>query len=164
MSLAILLDGPIGAGKSTLGRLLAGRLEAAFIDGDDHHVAGRSWYGSSLTTSRAILKAGLAGISVHDVVVVSYPMRCVNWVYYRTHFARAGARAIFVGLTASVDEIAEPGRGRSFANWEIIRTREMIAQGYGQRPFHHLRVHTGGRPVDASLNELETGVRRLAGP
>ena len=33
---AIFLSGPIGTGKTSLGRMLAEKLGGAFIDGDDH--------------------------------------------------------------------------------------------------------------------------------
>ncbi len=51
---AIFLNGPIGVGKTSLGRALARNLGSAFIDGDDHATPGKPWYGSSLSTSRSL--------------------------------------------------------------------------------------------------------------
>jgi hypothetical protein len=59
---AIYLSGPIGAGKSTLGRALAERLEGTFVENDDHSDPERPWYGSILSTGRAIVAAVLAGL------------------------------------------------------------------------------------------------------
>ena len=160
---AIFLEGPIGTGKTTLGRLLAQRLQVSFVDGDDHHVMGRSWFGSALTTSRGILNAGLSGIETHGKVVIAYPLRCVNWVYYKTHFTRAGVATIFVSLHASIEDIAAQGRGRALGDWELARSCEMSTEGYGSRPFSDLRIATGGRSVVSSLAELEASVRRFAG-
>jgi shikimate kinase len=36
-------SGPIGAGKTTLGRAVANRLDAAFIEGDDYADHTKPW-------------------------------------------------------------------------------------------------------------------------
>ncbi len=36
LRVAILLNGAVGVGKTTLGRALAAQMDAGFIDGDDH--------------------------------------------------------------------------------------------------------------------------------
>ena len=164
MTVAIFLDGPIGAGKTTLGRLLAQRLSAGFVDGDHHHVPGRSWFGSSLTTSRRILEASQISRNVHGIVVIAYPLRCLNWLYFEKHSIYNGVDTVFVSIGASYEEITSPSRGRHFDEAERRRVLEMIAQGYGARSFCDLQITTGGRGIAATLDELEAGVRRLMPP
>jgi hypothetical protein len=151
---AVFLSGPIGSGKTTLGRAVAVRLDAAFLDGDDYADQTRPWYGSSLSTSRRIAAAGLAACAEHPVAVIAYPLRCANYVYYRRRFTDAGHRAIFVSLRASAAAILAPSRGRSFDAGERARIAEMIAQGYAYRPFSDLVVDTDAAGFDATVEIL----------
>lgn len=82
---AVFLNGPIGAGKTTLGRGLAVALGGGFVDGDDHANPDLPWYGSILQTSRAIVRIGTQAASERGVVVVAYPLNCLNWIYFRRH-------------------------------------------------------------------------------
>jgi hypothetical protein len=90
---AIFLNGPIGAGKTTLGRALAERLAGGFIDGDDVSDPSRPWYCSILRTSQSIIRTGAAMLDDADVVVIAYPLGCVNWIYFRRKFSDAGVFA-----------------------------------------------------------------------
>jgi DNA polymerase III delta prime subunit len=120
---AILLSGPIGTGKTTLGRMLAEKLGGAFIDGDDHCDAGRPWYCSILRTSRAVLRTSLAVLEDRPLVVIAYPLGCTTWVFYKRGFGDAGVQPVFVNLRASLEEIVSPARGRVFTDDEQARSR-----------------------------------------
>lgn len=158
---AIFLEGPIGSGKTTLGRALAPRLSGRFLDGDDYSDAGRPWHGSILTTSRAIVEAGLRVLEDAPVVVIAYPLRCTNWIYFRRRFAAAGVRTVFVSLDARWETIVDPSRGRSFDGEERARIREMIAQGYGRRPFSDLRFATDRTTVEEGAVALHAALARI---
>lgn len=55
---AVFLNGPVGSGKTSLGRAIAACNGAAFIDGDDLSDPNRPWFCSILQTSRAIVREG----------------------------------------------------------------------------------------------------------
>src|SRR5258708_2183176 len=135
---AVFLNGPIGVGKTSLGRSLAAALDAAFIDGDDFSDAGQPWYASSLRTSHAISDGILSSLASRRLIVVAYPLRYVNWIFFRRRLERAGVGASFVGLAASYEQITAADRGRRFSAAERARIKEMIEQGYGRQPFNDL--------------------------
>lgn len=158
---AIFLSGPIGSGKSTLGRALAGRLSGDFIDGDDFAAPDRPWYCSILQTSRAIVRAGMRVLNERSTVVIAYPLGCINWIYFRRKFGDAGVRPHFVSLKASYASIVAEDRGRVFSQEEHERIQVMIAEGYGARPFSDLIIDTGKASFAAILDELESEIRQM---
>jgi hypothetical protein len=158
---AIFLDGPIGAGKTTLGRALAERLAGGFVDGDEFSDPSQPWYRSILRASRSIVETGAALLEEGDVVVIAYPLACVNWIYFKRKFGDAGVRPIFVGLRASYSSIVNPGRGRAFTDEERDRIKVMIAEGSGARLFSDLVLDTDKAAILATLAELESETRRL---
>ncbi|MEI9995223.1 MAG: shikimate kinase [Rhizomicrobium sp.] len=160
---AIFLSGPIGTGKTTLGRALAERLGGEFIDGDGYTDQTRPWYCSIKRTSEAIVANGLSALETVPAVVVAYPLGCMNWIYFRRKFGDAGATPLFVSLRASYESITNPARGRVFAPWEHNRIREMIGEGYGARPFSDFVFDTDAGPFDETATRLTQAVRaRLA--
>ena len=119
---AIFLSGPIGAGKTTLGRALSERIGGAFIDGDDHSDPGRPWYCSILRTSAAVHRTGLASLDGKPAVVVAYPLNCMAWTYFQRKFEDAGVRPLFVSLTDG------PGFAATLARLEAEVRRLMRTQ------------------------------------
>jgi len=157
----IFLSGPVGAGKTTLGRALAERLSAGFIEGDDFSAPGRPWYCSTLRTSRAIVHAGMTTLNNRDAVVIAYPLRCTNWIYFRRKFGDAGVPTFFVSLRASYLSIIDQKRGRKFSNDEHERIQVMISEGYGARPFSDLVLDADRTSFPITLTQLESETRRL---
>ena len=162
MKSVIFLSGPIGAGKTTLGRALGERIGGAFIDGDDHSDPEHPWYCSILRTSAAIVRTGLAMLDGKPALVIAYPLDCIAWIYFRRKFEAAGIAPLFVSLQASFAAITSQERGRSFSSEEKERIQAMIAEGYGARPFSDLVVNTDGPTFAAILAQLEAGIRRVA--
>lgn len=157
----IFLSGPIGAGKTTIGRALAARIGGSFIDGDDHADPELPWYGSILRTSRSIVRMGFALLAERPILVVAYPLRCSDWIFFRRHFGDAGMRPIFVSLRASYEGIVAAGRGRRFDAEEHDRIRVMLAEGYGERGFSDLIVDTDRASFEQTLDALVAGLRRF---
>ncbi len=156
----IFLSGPIGAGKTTLGRELAARLQGEFLDGDDFSRSDLPWYSCILQTSRGILRAGIAGVAQKDVAVVAYPLGCTNWIYFKRSFEDRGVQTMFVSLRASYASIVDEGRGRVFSEGERQRIRVMIEEGYDARPFSDLIVDTDVAGFYETLTNLERDVRK----
>ena len=156
----IFLSGPIGAGKTTLGRELAARLEGVFLDGDDFSRSDLPWYSCILQTSRGILRAGIVGVEQKGVAVVAYPLGCTNWIYFKRSFEDRGVQTMFVSLRAAYASIVDEGRGRVFSAKERQRIRGMIEEGYDARSFSDLIVDTDIAGFDETLANLERNVRR----
>ena len=134
----VFLTGPIGVGKSTIGRALAERVGGSFVEGDDHQLADRPWYAASLRTSRGILAEVQAKLR-EGPVVAGYPLRCFEWIFFRRRLAAAGAQPAFVALSLPPAVILSPKRDRSYSEEETRRIHEMIGQGY-DRP-HWADLH-----------------------
>jgi hypothetical protein len=156
---AIFLMGAIGAGKTTLAGALAREIGGRHVEGDDHHQPPKPWFATSLSTARDTLRAILAVLAADRPAVVSYPLRCREWIFYRRHLAEAGIPCVFVSLTADEEALLAPGRGRIFTTGERRRIREMLDQGYSARPFADLSLRTDRCNADEAVallvDELE---------
>ncbi|HYD06354.1 MAG TPA: AAA family ATPase, partial [Reyranella sp.] len=53
----IFLSGPVGVGKTVLGRLAAAKLEASFIDSDDLGDPSKRWFEQGLSAANALVTA-----------------------------------------------------------------------------------------------------------
>lgn len=150
----IILNGPIGAGKTTLGRALASELGAAFIDSDDLRDATKQWYEEVLTTSRKLVRAGCDALDGRSRLVVAKPLRVRDWHFLKASFGATGVVVHCVTLAARLDAMLDPGRGRSLDADERARASEMIQQGYAARPFSDAIVATDCEDFPATLARL----------
>jgi hypothetical protein len=159
---AIFLSGPIGTGKTTLGRELAVKLSGSFIDGDGFSDPTTRWYCSILKTSRSIVHHASCIIEHNgSLVVIAYPLGCMNWIYFRRKFTDIGAIPLFVSLRASYSAIVDKRRGRLFSPEELDRIKIMISEGYGDRPFSDLVIDTDEGDFHTTLAELEAKIRPM---
>jgi hypothetical protein len=157
---AIFLMGTIGAGKTTLGRALAKAIGGRHIEADDFHHPTRPWFATSFSTCRQVLNAILTPGREDGPAIVSYPLRCREWIYYRRRLAEAGIGSAFVSLVAAEAALLDRSRGRVFTEGERRRILEMLDQGYDARPFADLIVRTDRASVDESLAGLIAGLER----
>ena len=160
----VFLNGPIGAGKTTLGRAAAERLGGRFLDGDDFADPDRPWYASLPRTVTGIYGAVLQTPETVPVTVVAYPLNCVTWIYFRRRLAEAGKAVIFISLRASYEAILDPRRGRLFDADERERIGVMLAEGYAERPFSDLILDTDRDGFEATAVRLAAAIRSLIGP
>lgn len=164
MKSIVFFNGPIGAGKSSLGRAVAERLGGAFLEGDDFADHDKPWYASILQTSRKIAEAALAALVQQSLVVVAYPLGRTTHLYFRRRLEDAGHRLVVVTLRASLESIVHPGRGRAFSPDETARIAEMLVQGYADRSFSDLIADTDRASFDDTVDEIVRQVRPLLRP
>ena len=161
MRQVIFLNGPIGAGKSSLGRALATALDAAFIDSDDFRDCSKSWFEESLTLANALVGAGMSALGKRHVLVIAMPLRAREWIFFRARFGAEEIATYCVTLAVGFDAVLDPKRGRAFASDERVRIKEMIEQGYAARPFSDLILATDREGFAGTLAELTASCRRL---
>ncbi|HWK43246.1 MAG TPA: AAA family ATPase [Stellaceae bacterium] len=163
MGVVIFLNGPIGVGKTTLGQGLAERLDAAFIDSDDLRNHSKTWVEEVLSGSKALVRVSMAALSHRPILVVAKPLRHRDWAFLRAKFQAEGVAALCVTLTAPRDTILDARRGRDFTPGERARIVEMIAQGYGERPFSDLVLATDRAGFAETVTVLVDGCHVLLG-
>lgn len=157
----VLVDGTIGVGKSTFGRELALRFEGSFLDGDAYKTKGKPWYCSSLQTCRALLRASTYELKTKPFVFIARPVRCLDWLYFRTHYEQNGVTLYLIGLQATFENITNKNRGRSFSQSECLRMVEMIKEGYGARSFSDFHMRTDQRNIEETSAKLEAHLKSM---
>jgi hypothetical protein len=153
---AVFLDGPVGVGKTTFGRLLATEFSGGFIDGDDHSASDLPWFASSLSTSRSILSATTTALESGHIVFIAYPIRCINWVFFCRRLRASGITPILVGLQADETSIADADRSRHLSRTELRRSREMAVEGYGRRHFSDFLVQADSGELYEVIEDIRS--------
>ncbi len=154
MRSVIILNGPVGVGKTTLGRALARDLGGAFVDSDDVRDPAKRWIEEVLSLADALVRAGMAALASRPVLVIAMPLRARDWALLRARFRAEKVAAFCVTLAADESAILDPARGRLFSAAEQCRIAEMIAQGYAARPFSDLVVRTDRAGLAETLGRL----------
>lgn len=98
------------------------------------------------------MSASEESLRSHSTVIVSWPLRCTNWIYFRQLFERMDITCRCIGLTADIAAIS--ARERTLSAGEIARSTEMIDQGYGQRSFNEFTVRTDEVDFDETCCRL----------
>lgn len=158
----VLLNGPIGAGKTTLGRAAARILGGRFIDGDDYADHSRPWFCSLRRTTDAIVETALRALrEAAPVVIVAYPLNRATWFYICRGLHDAGVATGVISLRASYERIIGGPRGRAFTDAERERIRVMLAEGYAERPFSDLIFDTDLVDFDTTAIQLAAAIQGL---
>lgn len=136
----ICLNGPINAGKSTIGRVLADRLpDAEFIEGDDHGIPEGVPFEEMIAQATAWL-AGLIAEKQRAFLVIAYPLRPEDFALLREASAKRGARLFVVTLAPPMELVLKDRGARRLDDEERARIREMYAEGYASRDFSDMIV------------------------
>ena len=82
----IFLNGAIGVGKTYLGKRLADRIDAQFIDTDDFRDHSISWVQDNYKNSQRVLKAAIPHLERNSTIIIANPLRERDWVFYTMRF------------------------------------------------------------------------------
>jgi len=133
----VFICGAINAGKSSVGKLLADKLDAAFIEGDTvrnflsmltvDEVRGTVVEGI-VSVVRAFAKRGFS-------VVVAYPLWNDDYERLKTGLADVKVPVRYIALNPRL-EVALTNRGsREIGEWEINRIKELYEKGVNHPDF-----------------------------
>lgn len=151
-SVVIFICGAINAGKSSVGKILAERLKAAFIEGD--HVrnflhmltvdeARPAIVESIAAVVRTLVKRGFP-------VVVAYPLWNEDYEILRTKLADAEVPVHYFALNPDIETALTNRGGREIGEWETQRIRELYEKGVNHPNFAVSIDNTNMTAVEAA--------------
>ena len=152
--LVVILNGPIGVGKSTIGAAVAARLSGACIESDDLGNPDRAWHEQVDVVNEELISISLAALMEASLGVAALPLESARWDDIRVKLAEAGVEAKCATLAASCDAITHASRNRAFTDWEHERLRQMLAEGYDARPFGDAVVRTDTHAFAAKVDQV----------
>ena len=133
----IFICGAVNAGKSTVGKMLAERMKAAFVEGDD---VRNIFYWQTVEEARPAIVETIASI-VRTLVkrklpmVVAYPLWNEDFEPLKKYLAGVKVPMHFVALNPTLD-VAVTNRGtRELKDWEIVFIKELYAKGVNNPSF-----------------------------
>ena len=85
--LVVILNGPIGVGKSTIGAAVAARLSGACIESDDLGNPDRAWHEQVDVVNEELISTSLAALKEASLVVAALPLESARWDDIRVKLA-----------------------------------------------------------------------------
>lgn len=150
----IFLNGPVNAGKSTVGPLVAARLsQAVWLDGDDHGADPSLPLADQWEAAHRRIEAAIAALT-EGTLVVGYPMDLALYERLHEKADKAGARLLVVTLSPPL-EVALSDRGaRVLTDAERARVAQMYDEGYQARPFSDMLLNTARLSPDECADDI----------
>jgi gluconate kinase len=154
----IFVCGAANAGKSTVGKLVAERVRAAFIEGDD---VRKIFYKHTVEQARERIVECIAAlvkivVKHEEKVVVAYPLWNEDFDSLKNNLAEINVPLHFVALNPRLD-IAVTNRGtRELEAWEVDWIKELYAKGVNSPTFA-----TGIDNTDMTPEECAEAVVKL---
>ncbi len=151
MRIVVVLNGPINAGKTTVGKALAAAIDGAvFIDGDDNGVPDGAPLDVIIEASLRRLSSEIAA-NPAGVLVLAYPLRAADHARLKATADAAGRRLVTVTLAPPIEVVLGDRGDRRLGDGERARIGEMYAEGYHDRAFSDLTI-AGTPGVDATVD------------
>lgn len=158
----ICINGPINAGKSTVGRRLAGLLPgAAFVEGDDHGAPDEADLDTVIAVALARIEALIA--SAGGDLVIAYPLRPEDHARLAAAAGRRGAWLFVATLAPPIGVALADRGGRPLSAEERDRIVEMYAEGYAGPAFSDLVLDNSGLTPDQAAATIAAALARARG-
>ena len=153
--MVIFICGAANAGKSTVGKMLAEQLQAAFVEGDDIR---KIFYRQSVEEARPAIVETLAAVvnvlaKKRESVVVAYPIWKEDHQPLLSYLKDVTIPIKFIALNPSL-ETALTNRGtRELEDWEIGWIKESYAKGVNNPPFAK-SIDNSNTPAEKTLERV----------
>jgi gluconate kinase len=156
----VFICGAANAGKSTVGKMLAQHLDAAFVEGDD---VRKIFYNQTVEEARPqIIQAIAATVKVlakqEDKIVVAYPVWPEDYEPLMGALKDISMPIRFIALSPSL-ETALTNRGtRELEDWEKVWIKESYSRGVNNPSFATIIDNSNCPPdktLELVLNELQ---------
>jgi N-acetylglutamate synthase-like GNAT family acetyltransferase len=148
------LSGPIAAGKTTLARLVAARLDhAVFLDGDDHEAPDDAPLPVRIAAALARIEAHVA-TGRADHLVIAYPLSDATNERLAGIATARGAERFVVALTPPLDALLGDRGARRTSDREKRRIVEMYAEGFAAPDFADLSIDTAAESAERSAARI----------
>ncbi|MGO4129341.1 hypothetical protein AB4Z01_33430 [Inquilinus sp. YAF38] len=158
----ICINGPINAGKSTVGRRLAGLLPGtAFVDGDDHDAPDGAGLNTRIAAGLARIEALIA--AAKNDLVIAHPLRPQDHARLAVAAGRCGARLFVVTLAPPIDVALADRGSRTLSAAERARIVEMYAEGYAGPAFSDLVLDNSAQTPDQAAAAIAEALARPRG-
>ncbi|WP_221938689.1 hypothetical protein [Mycobacterium sp. KBS0706] len=155
----ICINGPINAGKSTVGRRLAALLPgAAFVEGDDHGAPDGIGLDATIAAALARIEALIAAAT--GDLVIAYPLRPLDHARLAAAAGRRGARLFTATLAPPIAVALADRGGRTLSAEERDRIVEMYAEGYAGPAFSNLVLDNAGLTPDQAAAAIAEALQR----
>jgi adenylate kinase family enzyme len=153
----VFICGAPNAGKSTVGKIVAARLHAAFIEGDDIR---KIFYMKTVEQVREEIVESIAALvrvaaKHQEHIVIAYPLWNEDFASLQRYLGDISLPQYFIALSPSLD-VALTNRGaRELESWEGEWIKELYARGVNNPTFAQSIDNTNMTPEECAEEVIE---------